>query len=94
MKLNKLEGYTKPFLMQLQWLLSIFGMLNVIYLVISEKGVPDWYWWFMPLGLIYMIYYFKRGRKKELENVNYDNLIVMEIHENVKKILIKLNEEK
>jgi hypothetical protein len=92
----KLEGYLRPILVQLQWTVSVYAALKII---VMKAGFiePVWFTYFSyayPGFVIgWLVYYFKRGRNKELENVSRDNPELQEIKKDVKWIKVSINKD-
>lgn len=78
---------------QVQWCLSLLTLVNTMFLVL---GTPTWikwlYGWFAVFTVIWIVYYFKRGRRAELTNVVQDNPIYDEVKA-ARRDLAELREE-
>ena len=91
MKFKKIEGYFRPILVQVQWCLSLLTVINTMFLVL---GTPSWvkvfYGVFPILAFVWILYYFKRGRRQEFTNMHKDNPLMDEIkaaREQLKELL-------
>lgn len=88
---KRIEGYFRPVLVQVQWCLSLLTLINTMFLVF---GTPSWikelYAGFGIMTLFWLVYYFKRGRRREFANIVEDNPIYDEVRE-IKRILEQQN---
>jgi len=85
--IKKIEGYFRPILVQVQWCLSLLTVINTMFLVL---GTPSWvkvfYGIFPIISFIWIVYYFKRGRRQEFTNMQKDNPLMDEI-KSIKRLI-------